>query len=653
VSTTAPHHDPEKVRLHAFSRIAGPITEPPEGPYRVRFRGVHSSDGSRRYLGSLAVVVVNVAVEIGFVLWLLHPSHHPEVEGGGWALAANVFVIASIALVEGMRLINVISLSLASMLARDPVPVRPQAGLRVAFLTTIVPGKEPVEMVRTTLEAARRIHHDGRFDVWLLDEGDDPEVKRMCAEVGVHHFSRKGVAEYNRPEGFFKAKTKHGNYNAWVDAHGYQYDVFLSVDPDHVPLPVYAERMLGYFRDPDVAYVVGPQCYANVDNFVTKAAESQQFPFHSVIQRAANAYGIPMLVGTNNAVRIDALMTVGGLSDSITEDMATGLALHTRRNPGTGAKWRSVYTPDVVAVGEGPSSWTDYFSQQLRWSRGTFEILSGSFWRRFLRLTPGRMLHYLLITTFYPSMALGWVLGAVNAMLYLTFGVAGIVVPPELWLALYVDATLFQTWVYIRNRRYNVSPYEDAGSAGLRGMAMSVFSAPIYASSLVATVLRRPARFVVTPKADASSPDRLRTFGRHLRWSLVLAGALVASVVLGYANVDVMMWPALALLISVAPLLIWLLEREDAVEATASPPVAAPEVRSPAQLVGALSAGAPVRPAHPDDLRPAPVDRFRPRPYAPVIPSQAAPPVSRPRPTPVPRPRTSDDQYDDQIGATA
>ncbi len=86
----------------------------------------------------------------------------------------------------------------------------------------------------------------------------------------------------------------------------------MSVDPDHVPVPEYAERFLGYFRDPDVAYVVGPQCYANTDTFVTKAAESQQFPFHSVIQRAANAYGAPMLVGTNNAVRIEALGVVGG-----------------------------------------------------------------------------------------------------------------------------------------------------------------------------------------------------------------------------------------------------------------------------------------------------------------------------------------------------
>ena len=44
--------------------------------------------------------------------------------------------------------------------------------------------------------------------------------------------------------------------------------------------------MLGYFRDPDIAFVVGPQVYGNYDAAVTKAAESQQFLFHALIQRA-------------------------------------------------------------------------------------------------------------------------------------------------------------------------------------------------------------------------------------------------------------------------------------------------------------------------------------------------------------------------------
>ncbi|PIM65858.1 glycosyl transferase, partial [Streptomyces sp. JV178] len=137
-----------------------------------------------------------------------------------------------------------------------------------AFLTSFVPGKDPLEMVTKTLEAAVRLRHRGLLHVWLLDEGDDPEVKAVCARLGVHHFSRKGIAKWNQPKGPHRAKTKHGNYNAWLDAHGDDHDYFSSVDTDHVPLPNSLERMLGFFLDPDIGFVFVPQVYGNYDNFV-------------------------------------------------------------------------------------------------------------------------------------------------------------------------------------------------------------------------------------------------------------------------------------------------------------------------------------------------------------------------------------------------
>lgn len=140
-------------------------------------------------------------------------------------------------------------------------------------------------MVRATLEGATKVTHTGPLDVWLLDEGDDEQARALCAELGVRHFTRHGVPEWNRSKGVHKARTKHGNYNAWIAMHGAEYEFFASVDTDHVPLPNFLERMMGYFRDPDVSFVVGPQVYGNYHHPVTKAAESQQFLFHALIQR--------------------------------------------------------------------------------------------------------------------------------------------------------------------------------------------------------------------------------------------------------------------------------------------------------------------------------------------------------------------------------
>jgi cellulose synthase (UDP-forming) len=46
--------------------------------------------------------------------------------------------------------------------ARDPIPMKPRPGLRVAVLTTTVPGKEPLKLVMTTLRAMKRIRHASR-----------------------------------------------------------------------------------------------------------------------------------------------------------------------------------------------------------------------------------------------------------------------------------------------------------------------------------------------------------------------------------------------------------------------------------------------------------------------------------------------------------
>jgi cellulose synthase/poly-beta-1,6-N-acetylglucosamine synthase-like glycosyltransferase len=554
-------HSPSQAdSLERFSRLTGPLQRPnPHLPYKVRYTSLRHNHKSQ--IQPILYATGNIAFKIVLLVWILLPQHRAPLSEHLWLALTSIFVAGTIGLMEVLGLVNVISLSIATVLARDPIPVTPLAGLRVAFLTSYVPASESLDVITKTLKAARRITYDDGIDVWLLDEGADASIKQLCSSLGVHHHSRNGMARYNLQKGIFRSRTKHGNYNSWLNTHGQNYDVILFVDPDHVPFTNFAERVLGYFRDPNVAYVVGPQNYGNcTEGFVPKAAESQQFPFHTIIQRAANWYKTPMLVGTNAAVRVSALRSVGGFRDSITEDMATGLALHASRNPVTGRRWQSVYTPDVLAIGEGPTSWRDYFSQQRRWSRGTFEILRSDFWRSVPKLRPMQILHYVLITTFYPSMALCWIFGAVNAMLYAFLGVRGVDVPVQLWVMLYVDATAFQLWLYIWNRRYNVSPFEEEGSFGISGMLMSVMASPIYASSLVMTVIRRSARFVVTPKGKATTGDAASTFITQYVWATFFLAAFLISVKNGFATPAASMWPVLACGISLAPVIIWRVE---------------------------------------------------------------------------------------------
>ncbi len=547
---------PEGYDYDTYSRLAGPLTEPDRVAYEVQYRSLLSGEPHRiRAILLMTLAPLLSAVLLAYLVW---PSHWTDREGGErWLVRLDAVMLVSIGLICLFMLINVVSIAHATMVARDPVPVVPQQGTRVAFLTTYVPGKEPLSMVRATLEGAVRVTHDGRLDVWLLDEGDDEHAKALCRELGVRHFTRAGVPAWNRSKGAHKARTKHGNYNAWIAMHGDDYDFFASVDTDHVPQPNFLERTLGYFRDPDVAFVVGPQVYGNYTSPVTKAAESQQFLFHALIQRAGNRYRAPMFVGTNNVVRIRALKQIGGLYDSITEDMATGFELHRTVNPRTGHLWRSVYTPDVLAVGEGPASWTDFFTQQLRWSRGTYETLLQQYGRAFFRLPPGRLLNYTLMLVYYPMTAVNWFLGVLSCVLFLWFGASGTQVSTSVWLMLYSDAAALQIGLYLWNRRHNVSPHEPEGSGGLAGMAMSALCAPIYLKSLSSALLRTQGRFVVTPKGGEASPDRPATFRIHLYWAGVLAGSLVASAILDHTHAAMRTWAVLALGVALAPVGVW------------------------------------------------------------------------------------------------
>ena len=555
-----------------YSCLAGPLTRPDPGrPYRVRYRGIHHT--RREWLATRLIALTLVVLDARFIYWLICQSQYPSLDGLVWPSGPHLAAADGYILLRGgmalgsivmqlLLLTNVLTVSRACLAARDPVPVEPDPGLRVAFLTTIVPEKEPIELAERTLRAAKTIVYDGRLDVWLLDEGDSDAVKKMCQRLGVQHFSRKGRGYLELNTGTFASKTKHGNHNRWLWEYAGHYDVIMFVDTDHVPLPIMAERLLGYFRDPDVAFVVAPQFYGNQGNRITRWAESAQYLFHSVIQRAGNRRRCAMLVGTNAAVRTSAIKA--GYVASITEDMATSLTIHTTRSQQTGRRWRSVYTPDLVAVGEGPSSWAEFFSQQARWSAGTFDALARQVWRLVFKLRPGAMLHYLLMLTYYPSVAVGWILGIAISACYLGLGISGLRTNAGWWLTYYVDVAAMQFLLYRFMRRHNVSPHEPAGSSGFSGMLVSALTAPIYARSLIKVAFRRKLSFTVTAKGSASSLDGLWTFRYSLLWAGV-PSAILAVALLRHRPYPMMIaWTAVILLVCLAPIGIWLLDRHAA-----------------------------------------------------------------------------------------
>lgn len=134
------------------------------------------------------------------------------------------------------------------------------------------------------------------MDVGLLEEGDSPEVRQRCEQLGVKRFRRKGVDRWNQASGSLEAKKKHGDrdHDSWREQHAAVYDVVAQMDPDHVLLLHFLERTLGYFPTQSVGFVVAPRVYGNMDeSFVARGSAQMPYLFHGLTQRGGNVFGAP------------------------------------------------------------------------------------------------------------------------------------------------------------------------------------------------------------------------------------------------------------------------------------------------------------------------------------------------------------------------
>jgi cellulose synthase (UDP-forming) len=248
-----------------------------------------------------------------------------------------------------------------------PIPMPEVAHLRVAVVTTCVPSVEPVAMIGRTLQAL--VSLDYPHDTWLLDEGDHPELRRLCERLGVYHASRKHQPHRQQAKGRYASHSKHGNYNVWLDEIGYAgYDVLIAFDPDHVPVPRFASAVLGYFADPSVAYVQTPQAYHNQSAaMIARGAAEETYEYYSAGQMASFGVGSPVITGCHCAHRLSALKAVGGFPDHQAEDILLTKMYKT-------GGWRGIYVPEVLATGQAPETWPAYLSQQGRWTRALLDI---------------------------------------------------------------------------------------------------------------------------------------------------------------------------------------------------------------------------------------------------------------------------------------
>lgn len=262
-----------------------------------------------------------------------------------------------------------------------PKPAKNYKKPTVDVLTTYFPG-EPYEMVLKTLEAIQKMNYP--HTTYLCDEANDPYLIEKCKEMGVIHVTRDN-----------RVNAKAGNINnALKRANG---EICLILDPDHIPYEDFLEQVVPYFNDPKVGFVQVVQSYYNIDeSLVARGAAEQTFQFYGPMMMCMNAYGTVNAIGANCTFRRSALDSIGGHAPGLSEDMHTAMKLHA-------AGWESIYVPRVVAKGLSPSTLPAYYKQQLKWSRGTFELLLSEYPKLFKNFSWRQKLHYGFIPMHYLS----------------------------------------------------------------------------------------------------------------------------------------------------------------------------------------------------------------------------------------------------------
>jgi cellulose synthase (UDP-forming) len=428
----------------------------------------HTATGERvTYLErALILLLVFVAVQavLYFALWWLSPDHRRNL---------LIYVPLTFATFWFLFESCVYWLFLAGM--KLPAWRAPRAGLTVDVFTTAAPG-EPPEMFARSLPALRDLRYPHRTH--LLDGSGNPELAALAERLGVERIDCTAVG------GAKAGKVNH----ALAQTSG---EIVLVIDPDHEAAPEFLDRVLGHFDDPGVGFVQVVQAYHNQSSsWVARAAAEQTYGFYGPILLGMNRFGGPLVIGANCTFRRAALDSIGGHAVHLVEDFVTSLRLHAHG-------WKSTYVPEILARGLVPEDLRSYFSQQLKWATGMFQVLFGMMPRLFWQLPGWERLRYLISSTYY-LIGLAIAINLLLPIVFLFTGIWAVEQPIQGYVARLVPFLVMFLIIHLLAQRWMRHPSER----GLqwRGMLLKLGTWPVYLLALVYALARVRVPYLPTAK---------------------------------------------------------------------------------------------------------------------------------------------------------
>jgi cellulose synthase (UDP-forming) len=497
--------------LAPSARRSDPEPEPPVAPPIRQVVDVPAMSRRQRAV-YWALTGLWVLVLWRFWSWWLQPSHRG---------ALGLYIVATVAMGYLSTILPCFYWFFVGRMRR-PVHMEPSPGRRVAMMTLCVPSHETLDVIACQLETLGRVRYP--HDCWVLDEGGSPEVRAIAEEFGVHYFTRKDVPRWNQSGPPFQAKTKAGNVNAWLDhiqSEGIDYDVFVQLDIDHRPEPEYLERTLGYFDDPEVAWVQAPSVANNLDSWTARGLAEQDLVLQGPLQMGFYGHSrTPFIIGSHTTYRMSAIREIGGFQPTRAEDHLDTVVLAANGYSG-------VYVPEIIASGEGPSDLGTYMGQQFAWAYSMVQIFFSHTPRLLRRYSLRQAFQFLMAQSWYTlwsvSLALLWALPIVS--LLSDRSIANVALSQ--FLTYSAAVTLASTLMWWWSRRW----FQPQG-IGLtwRGLLLEIARWPIVLWAVINVVVGIRRSYMITPKgAQTGAPaSGARLYGLHL--VLVAIGLIAVTV---------------------------------------------------------------------------------------------------------------------------
>jgi len=488
-------------------------------PYRVEKVKVMSAKNEQAYR---VLVGIWIVANLYFWIWWLQPGHVGN---------PILFALMNLAfLYESTVLPSFYAFYLGHMRRPASVDVdlaeKMHVVKKVAVISLTVPGSESLEIVKQQMIAMTQISYP--HDNWILvDKQHSPEIETLARELGVFYFSRHDsatwgeskVKHWNQSDPPFKAKTKAGNVNSWIDAYGHHYSHFTQLDIDHKPIRMYLHKVLGFFLDKKVKWVQAPSVYGNVENWAARGSAEQEFVLQGPLQMGFYGFcNTPFIIGSHCTYDIEAIREIGGFQPTRAEDHLDTVFLAARGYEG-------VFLPEVIAVGDGPETFETYMAQQFAWAYSMIQVLFNFTPKCIKNYTPRQALQFLFVQTWYVlwslSMLMLFTLPVIS--LFLNVPIARVSYGEFILHSLPIAVVAFMIWAWSHSWHL-----PEKLELSWRGIILHIARWPIVVSALVQVIFRVQKPYMITVKGLHRGKQRPFALQPHYPYLALIALSLGA-----------------------------------------------------------------------------------------------------------------------------